>query len=224
MQNVYFWSGQITNDIAYISVLIGLLFLGLASFRIPQLYPRIFEAIIYYREELFFEEVRRYISPSFFRLLGRLQSSLLMTLTAYLYLEYDGRWLGASPEMIVLSLALFFIGFLSLFTIRRILYHTLGFVYLSPTLYRSWRAGYNLLEWLWTLPLYIAILLMTREETFWVGVWITAITFVLWRLFVIRRTVNTLKETEVSYMQLSLYLCTHETIPFVFLTWILVSG
>lgn len=224
MPYAYFWTGQIIYDVAYLLLLLGLLFLGFASYRIPRLYPRLFEAAVYYKESIFFEEIKRYIAPSFFLLLGRLQFTLSLSLIVYLFLDAKGRLVGIALEETLLVLSLLFVGIYLYFVLHRLLYRTLGYVYLTSSLYNSWRDGYNLLEWLWSFPLYIAILMMTYSGGFEIGIWLASITFVLWRLFIIRRTLSVLKETNITYLQLSLYLCTHEIAPFALLAWMAIRG
>lgn len=224
MPYAYFWTGQIIYDVAYLLLLLGLLFLGFASYRIPRLYPRLFEAAAFYKESVFFEEIKRYISPTFFLILGRLQFSLSLSLIAYFYLDSIGRFVGIALEQTLLILSLLFVGIYLFFVVHRLLYRALGYVYLSLSVYDLWRDGYNLLEWLWSFPLYLAILMMTQPMGFQSGLWVAGITFLLWRLFVIRRTLSVLKETNITYLQLSLYLCTHEVAPFAFWVWIAIRG
>ncbi|MFC2270508.1 MAG: DUF4271 domain-containing protein, partial [Porphyromonas endodontalis] len=94
----------------------------------------------------------------------------------------------------------------------------------QPRVYEEWASGYALLEWIWSLPLYIAILLELREDTFMLGGWLSLGAFLLWRLLLLRRTLPLLRAQGVSYMLLSLYLCAHEIVPFVLLFWALLRG
>ncbi len=224
MPYAYFWTGQIIYDVTYLLLLIGLLFLGFASYRIPRLYPRLFEAVVFYKEDIFFEEVKRYIAPILFLQLGRLQSALVLALTLYLYIDAEGFLAGIALEEMILLLSALFVGMYLFFSLHRSLYRALGYVYLSTPRYRSWKNGYNLLEWLWSLPLYPALLMMTSTQSLDVGIWIAVTTFFIWRIFVIRRTISVLKETHITHLQLSLYLCTHEVAPFALLAWVAIRG
>ena len=224
MQGMLFWSGQIVGDIAFSVLTLGLLLMGIVAYRVPGLVRLVMEAIVYQREQLFFVQVHRDIPCWFFRVVGRVLSAMLLALTSFIYLDREGFWLEKGPFYMVVgylgilgALLLFFWG-------RRILYRFLGWVYLQPRVYEEWASGYALLEWIWSLPLYIAIILELREDTFMVGAWLSLGAFLLWRLLLLRRTLPLLRAQGVSYMLLSLYLCAHEIVPFVLLFWALFRG
>ncbi len=217
MQGMLFWSGHIVHDVAFLVLTLGLLLVGLVTYRTPGLVRMIAESLFYRRELLFFAQLRRSIPCWLFRFVGRGLSALLLALITFFLLDREDLLIQFSPrEMVGVYLALFTF-FALFFWIRRLAYRFLGWVYLSRDTYKEWVSCYALLEWIWSLPLYIAIILQFRDETFWYGVGLAAGTFLLWRIILLWRTISLLTGQKVSYLLLSLYLCGHEVVPFVLL-------
>ena len=224
MQGMLFWSGQIVGDVAFSVLTLGLLLMGVVAYRVPGLMRMVVEAFIYQREQLFFVQMHRNIPSWLFRVSGRMLSAMLLALTSFIYLDREGFWIDKAPHYMVMGYLGLLGALLLFFWVRRILYRFLGWVYLQPRVYDEWASGYALLEWIWSFPLYVAIILELREDTFMIGAWLSLGAFLLWRLLLLRRTLPLLRAQGVSYMLLSLYLCAHEIVPFVLLFWALLRG
>lgn len=98
MQGMLFWSGHIVHDVAFLVLTLGLLLVGLVTYRTPGLVRMIAESLFYRRELLFFAQLRRSIPCWLFRFVGRGLSALLLALITFFLLDREDLLIQFSPE------------------------------------------------------------------------------------------------------------------------------
>lgn len=199
---------------------IGLVFLCLVipavfSSRIDRFFPKMLDAFIYNRDELFFDRIGKHVSPRSFSFWGRVHQFLLLSLNLFLVLK------EAFLSMPIYLSVIYFVGiFVSLsifFLARRSVYRLLGVLYLPTLTNQSWKRKYCLLEWIWSIPLYVSACLMLIPLSFEIGILVFAVAFALWRIILISKTSILLLREKIDYLLIFLYLCGQEIAPFLFL-------
>lgn len=212
-----FWVERGAEDIVLTLLLTLLLLPALMGVWVGSLLPRTIDALLYDRGHIFFRKLVQRISVGAYTLLGALQRHLLVGISTYLLLRHytglttDGLWTTLSQVGLLalgsLILSLLYLG------INRLLAGT----YLDTDFYLHWLRHYSMLEWLWSLPLYISSLMLLVGVWQSIALWWVVAVILLWRLAIIVPTARWLDEAGVSALLISLYLCSQEIAPLVYL-------
>ncbi len=218
------WSHCSLSDIVYLLLLLNSLLLGLVSFLNYRFYPQLLGGILYFQEELYLQDFINKPSFKTLQILGKFKLFLLFSLIIFLIIQR----LDSSPSIdsvasISLVIGKYFLCILLFFAFHKLIYKTLGSIYLGEDLRRNFLFFYDISFWTPIIPLYIAILLLLHKETFIVGSSLSIGFFLLWRILIIRKAIHGLQMVNASYIQVSLYLCSQEIIPFVLAFGVLLN-
>jgi hypothetical protein len=120
------------------------------------------------------------------------------------------------PDFVFLSAIFALIGVYFLF--KRLLYFIYGHLFNEKNEYRLWAMSYDTIFYIWELLLYIPVLLIIFDRTHIVAASVFfLISYILFRIAVIYITFRIFYHKKTGFLYLSLYLCTQEIIPLLFL-------
>lgn len=91
MTGLPFWTGQIIYDVLISLILLLFSALGVVATRIPHFFLRLSNAVLYGQERVFLARMPRYISYRLFVFIGRIQSTLLLSICCFLILDDKGQ-------------------------------------------------------------------------------------------------------------------------------------
>ena len=217
MTGLPFWTGQIIYDVLISLILLLFSALGLVATRIPHFFLRLSNAVLYGQERVFLARMPRYISYRLFVFIGRIQSTLLLSICCFLILDDKGQLTDFDLWESLFFLALLFFLFCFVFWLWRMFYALWCYFFADRETKMIWRGGYALLEWMWGMLLFpVAVIYLYMPQLYWLSYLLPAI-FVLWRLVLIAKTIRFFSIRKVGFFHLSLFLCAHEILPLVYL-------
>ena len=101
---------------------------------------------------------------------------------------------------------------------KQLSYYLLGFVFSPPDKYKFWKKNYNAIMGSWGMLLYIPVvwLMFVGSKTL-APVILFCIFYFLCRFVIIYKTIRIFHKNNVGFLYISLYLCTQEILPLIFL-------
>ncbi len=204
-----------SNDIILIVLCCSGIILGSSLYFIPYFYKRLLLAIFFKQEEITFPELKKQPFLQIIHYINAGQLFLLLSISFYLinkqklFLDYSTGLLPFIKTITFLLLATFLF-----FSSHKIIYILLGKIFCSKESRKSFSFSYKLYYSIPIPLLYITILFLLQEKLYSIGFFLFCITFIIWRFLIILKVFQTLKEYDISFLQFSLYLCSHEIIPF----------
>lgn len=210
-----FYTGQLGVDAAIIALFILLSGVAFVVARVPRFFPSIYEALVSGREQEFYSYLARYISPVLFRALSYLQSIFGLTLAALLFMIRVQHTEWANEPKDLLPFLLLFALILCFFTLHRLGYRLISWVFVPRAERIHWRWRYTLLEWLWGISSILTACVFLIPETGIVGLVCLICFFLLWRTLLFIKSIPCLRTAEIGWFHLFMYLCAHEILPFL---------
>lgn len=213
-----FWFGGPIYDILFALLLCLMLLPALVATRVDSFWAKVGDALLYNRGHIFFHAIAREWPTRLFHALGALQFHCLIAVNGYLLLDLYGL---LPPDLLlweqggcVLGVA---IVSLVLSMVSLLMTKMLAAVYLPIEVYRQWHRHYIILQWLAPLPLYISAFMILAGSLTTVAPWVVVVSLIFWRLALILPTISWLHRANISLLLISLYLCTQEFAPVVYI-------
>ncbi len=222
MNGLPFWTGQTIYDLLFTLLILQFGVLGLVSARVPGFFRELLKAVAFSQESVFFATLHRYIRPRLFVLIGRMQNAMLLTISFYLFFDETVSLSSFALGQSVVFLILLFLILLLFFLVRRLFYALFGYLYFDREHVKQWQRRYDLLEWIWGIMLYLVPVIAMSSNSIEIAFWLFISIFILWRIVLLIKTFVDINVRDIGYLQLLLYLCSHEFLPFVYLLVALV--
>ncbi|MDR2497672.1 MAG: DUF4271 domain-containing protein [Tannerellaceae bacterium] len=215
---IQLWEGQIINDLIFALLFCLLLMFSVVFHNNYRLFNKMVRDVIHAKDrQSLFEEVSG--NESVFRSFMVFQSLFLSSLAIFRFsrhLNLTGSRSGAMANLgVIMSILLLLLIF---YMFKRLMYATLGSIFIKPDRYRNWQVSYTASMALWGVLLYVPVLWVSfagRGET--MALILFAAMFAGWRTLMIYKTVRIFDVRSVGIMYILLYLCGQELLPFFFL-------
>ena len=208
---------QLVDDVLF-SLLFGLLVLFALVFRSNyRLFAKMVRDVFFVKERLsLFDTVAG--NEFVFKNFMTIQALFLCSLFAFSIGEqYEGLYLP-DIKLNLFSIAVLFILILLFYFFKQLIYYMFGNIFAGADKYRFWRTNYDAITGFWGILLYFPV--------FWillVGIYveISVILFVflyiLYRFFVIYKTIRIFNVKRSGFLYIFLYLCGQEILPLIFI-------
>ena len=212
------WDGQLIDDVIF-TLLLSLLIAFAIIFRSNfQHFIKMMKDVIYLKERqnLFDETIGK--SGSFFRNFMTFQALFLCSIALFSIGRTRGMvGLQGEKEVLLAIAALFGVLFL-FYQFKQLSYYLLGFVFAAPDKYKFWKKNYNAIMGAWGILLYIPVvwLMFVGSKTL-APVIMFCIFYFFFRFLIIYKTIRIFHKNNVGFLYISLYLCTQEILPLIFL-------
>lgn len=212
------WDSQVLNDFLF-TLIVTILILFALVFRFNyRACLKMFSDVLYIKErQSLFEKSA--VSDFYFRLFMLFQALFLCTLFLFSHFYSRGYFdFELTIQNILLCIGGLFTIILLFFLFKWILYELTGMIFSDLNRFKTWRSSYLAIMGTWGVSLYIPAI--------WSALWgmyptISAILFVclyiLCRFAIIDKTLRIFYKKNTSVLYISLYLCTQEILPLVFL-------
>lgn len=212
------WDGQLVDDVIF-SLLLSLLVVFAIIFRANYLhFIKMLKDVVYLKERqnLFDESVGK--SGTFFRHFMLFQSLFLCSIALFTIAREKGIVSHLGEKEVLLTISFIFCVLLLFFQFKQFSNSLLGFVFASPDKYKFWKKSYNATMGCWGILLYIPVLwLMFVGGKTLAPVIMFCIFYFLCRFVIIYKTIRIFYRNSVGLLYISLYLCTQEILPLIFL-------
>lgn len=212
------WDGQLVDDVIF-SLLLSLLVAFAIIFRTNyQHFIKMLKDVVYLKERqnLFDETVGK--SETFFRHFMIFQALFLCSIALFTIARVRGTVSHLGEKEVLFTIVFIFCVLLLFFQFKQFCNSLLGFVFASPDKYRFWKKSYNAIMGSWGILLYIPVLwlLFVGSKTL-APVILFCIFYFLCRFVIIYKTIRIFHKNNVGLLYISLYLCTQEILPLIFL-------
>jgi len=212
-------SGQIVNDIAFTTLLC---FLGLFAFIFHSNYGSFMKMLkdavfVKERQNIFEKSVG---SDDLFTAFTHFQAILLSSLFLFIFISdnvFSDIQFFSFTQIAIYFIALF-VAIVLFYFLKQWLYNLIAYVFFDDNKYKIWKTGYNAIIGYWGVLLYIPTVWIAFEEK---NTYYSAFAFVslyiLCRFAIIYKAFRIFYNKKTGLLYISLYLCTQEILPLVFL-------
>ncbi|RHJ84805.1 DUF4271 domain-containing protein [Parabacteroides sp. AM08-6] len=212
------WDGQLVDDIIF-SLLLALLIVFAIIFRTNfRLFVKMLKDVAFVKERpnMFDEAVRR--DSPFFRNFMVFQTLFLCSITFFVFARIRGFVPYPGEKGVLYSIGIAFFVLFLFYQFKQFCYYLLGTVFADPEPYRLWKTNYNAIIGTWGCLLYIPVLWLVFVGTYLtIPILLFCILYILCRFVIIYKTIRIFHTKSSGLLYISLYLCTQEILPLVFL-------
>lgn len=212
------WDGQLVDDVIF-SLLFFLLVVFSFVFRTDfQLFVKMLKDafLVKERQNLFDDVVGKNVF--FFRPFMIFQTLFLSSIAliaigrVYGFVNYSDWQSVLSSIGIVLGVLFLFYQF------KQGCYYLLGSVFADSHKYKLWKTSYNAIMGIWGVSLYVPVLWLVFVGTHvTIPITMFCILYILCRFVIIYKTIRIFHRKSTGLLYISLYLCTQEILPIVYL-------
>lgn len=212
------WDGQLVDDVIF-TLLLSLLIAFAIIFRSNfQHFVKMMKDVVYLKERqnLFDETAGK--RGSFFRNFMTFQALLLCSIALFSIARTREMVSYVDGKEVLLAITAI-LGVLFLFyQFKQLSYYLLGFVFAVPEKYKFWKKNYNAIMGAWGILLYIPVvwLMFVGSKTL-APVIMFCIFYFLCRFVITYKTIRIFHKNNIGLLYISLYLCTQEILPLIFL-------
>lgn len=211
------WDGQQMDDLIFsilFVLLVSFAFVFRANFR---LFLKMLKDAVFVKERQNLFESSRGVEW-LFRNFMIFQALFLCSIAAFAYARIRGHLRNMEEEGMFMVICLFFVILLLFYQFKQLCYTMLGYVFADPGRYRFWKTNYNAIIGTWGVLLYVPVLwlIFVGSHTA-IPVVLFIFLYILCRFAIIYKTIRIFHKKSVSLLYISLYLCTQEILPLVFL-------
>ena len=212
------WDGQLVDDIIFSLLLVLLItfaFVFRANFR---LFVKMLKDAVFVKERSNMFDEAGVRSSSFFRNFMTFQTLFLCSIAIFAIARIRGFVGNLGEKEVFISIGIAFIVLFLFYQFKQFSYCLLGSIFAEPERYRLWKTNYNAIMGAWGILLYIPVLWLV-----FVGIYVTipillfCILYILCRFVIIYKTIRIFHRRSTGLLYISLYLCTQEILPLVFL-------
>lgn len=213
------WEGQLFGDTIFSILLIMLLLWAITARMQVKSFFNMFRICVTNRSKMNLE-ISVYYSKVL-NLVLTFQAIMLFSLALVLY-EYENGFIHVIKEGKLEITILFTFSYVLLYySLRRLCYRILIFIFASPDYYRQWKLNYNSVIGVWGMLMYIPVVVQTVSR----GLSRTCVVlfillYILGRFAIIYKSIRLFSIKKFDIFYLSLYLCAHEILPL----WIMYKG
>lgn len=212
------WDGQLVDDVIF-SLLLSLLIAFAIIFRSNfQHFVKMLKDVVYLKERqnLFDETIGK--SGSFFRNFMTFQALFLCSIALFAIARARGMVNHLGEKEVLFAILIIFSVLFLFYQFKQLSYYLLGFVFSPPDKYKFWKKNYNAIMGSWGMLLYIPVvwLMFVGSKTL-APVILFCIFYFLCRFVIIYKTIRIFHKKSTGLLYISLYLCTQEILPLVFL-------
>ena len=212
------WDGQLVDDVVFalvVSLLVAFAFIFRANFLH---FVKMLKDVVYLKERqnLFDDTAGK--SGVFFRNFMLFQALFLCSIALFAIARTNGAISHLGENAALFSIAFIFLILFLFFQFKQLCYYLLGFVFAAPDKYKFWKKNYNAIMGVWGILLYIPVVwLMFVGNITLAPVIMFCIFYFLCRFVIIYKTIRIFHKNNVGLLYISLYLCTQEILPLIFL-------
>lgn len=212
-----YWVGHVVNDATYMLVFAQFVLFSIILWRIPSILSLTVHSIFNGREDELYAYLQRYMPWPLFRLIVHAQTAIGLSLSVWLIAERYGLIkTNHTPGDLLIPLALF--GIIIVFEfLRRLTYRFFNWLYSPAHSYDDWRNYASIAEWIWCIFLPVVPLLALSPISPSIALIVLISLFVVFRMSLIFKSIKLCRSTEANPLQVFLYLCTHEILPYLYL-------
>ena len=212
------WDGQLVDDVIF-SLLLSLLIAFAIIFRSNfQHFVKMLKDVVYLKERqnLFDETIGK--SGSFFRNFMTFQALFLCSIALFAIARARGMVNHLGEKDVLFAILIIFSVLFLFYQFKQLSYYLLGFVFSPPDKYKFWKKNYNAIMGSWGMLLYIPVvwLMFVGSKTL-APVILFCIFYFFCRFVIIYKTIRIFHKNNVVFLYISLYLCTQEILPLIFL-------
>lgn len=212
------WDGQLVDDVIF-SLLLSLLVAFAIVFRANyQNFIKMLKDVVYLKERqnLFDDTVGK--SETFFRHFMIFQMLFLCSIALFAIARVKGVVAHLDEKGVIVIIVSVFCLLLLFYQFKQFCNYLLGFIFAAPDKYRFWKKSYNATMAAWGILLYIPVvwLMFVGNKTL-APVILFCIFYFLCRFVIIYKTIRIFHKNSVGLLYISLYLCTQEILPLIFL-------
>lgn len=212
------WEEQVVNDLLFTFILSALLFFALVFRFNYRACMKLFNDVIYIKERPSIFE-KKFASDFFFRLFMIFQMLFLCSLFAFSCLhKTDNLPFDLTGKSIMGCIAGIFLILWVFYLFKQGLYILTGSVFSDPLKYKLWRNSYVAIMATWGIFLYIPVVWSVFWEAYpTIPIILFVLSYILCRFAVVYKTLRIFHNKNTGLLYISLYLCTQEILPLVFL-------
>lgn len=211
------WDGQQMDDIIFAMLLV--LFISFAV--VFRSNFRLFLKML--KDAVFIKERHSLFESSagtewLFRNFMIFQALFLCSIAAFAYDRIRGNLQNMGEKEMFMTIGLFFTVLLLFYQFKRCCFSLLGYVFADPARYRFWKTNYNAIIGTWGVLLYIPVLwLIFVGSHVMIPIMVFVFLYILCRIVIIYKTIRIFHRKNTGLLYISLYLCSQEILPLVFL-------
>ena len=212
------WDGQLVDDIIF-SLLLLLLIVFAFVFRANfQQFVKMLKDAVFVKERSNLFDESGPGSNSFFRNFMTFQMLFLCSIALFAIARIEGLVGNLSENEVLAAIGTAFVVLFLFYQFKQLSYYFLGGIFADPEKYRLWKTNYNAIMGTWGILLYIPVMWLV-----FVGIYVTipillfGILYILCRFAIIYKTIRIFHKKSTGLLYISLYLCTQEILPLVFL-------
>lgn len=212
------WDGQLVDDVIFslLSVLFVVFsFVFRANFRLfVKLLKDAF--LVKERQNLFDDVVGK--SAFFFRNFMTFQALFLSSIALIAIGRIYGFVNYVEWQAVLSAIGTVFLVLFLFYQFKQCCYYLLGSVFADSDKYKLWKTNYNAVMGIWGVSLYVPVLWLVFVGTYvTIPIAMFCILYILCRFVIIYKTIRIFHKKSTGLLYISLYLCTQEILPLVFL-------
>lgn len=212
------WDGQVLNDLLFTLILSVLLLFALIFRLNYRACIKMFKDVVSIKERQNIFE-KKVASDFYFRLFMMFQTLFLCTIFVFSYLYVKGYLtFELTSSSILICIATLFGITLLFFFFKWFLYSLTGVIFSDTMKYRIWKNSYIAIMGTWGIFLYVPIAWFALWGKFpTIPIVLFVFSYILCRFAIIDKTLRIFHRKNTGLLYISLYLCTQEILPLVFL-------
>ncbi|CAK7047719.1 DUF4271 domain-containing protein [Parabacteroides sp. APC149_11_2_Y6] len=212
------WDGQLVDDVIFSLLLVLLIAFAIVFRTHVQLFIKMLKDAVFVKERQNLFDKSSGSERFIFRNFMTFQSLFLCSIALFTIARLEG-FIGYTNEKdLFLSISIIFIILFLFYQFKQLSYFLLGTVFAEPEKYKLWKTSYNAIIGIWGIILYIPVLWLVFAGTqTYLPILLFGIFYILCRFVIIYKTIRIFHKKITGLLYISLYLCTQEILPLVFL-------
>lgn len=212
------WDGQLVDDMIFSMLLVLLLAFAFVFRANYSLFLKMLRDAVFIRERKNLFDKTEGKGGLFFHYFISFQTLFLCTIALFAIGRLYG-YIGHLEKKSLLSfISLLFFILLAFYQFKQWGYFLIGKVFAEPAKYKFWKTNYNAIMGTWGVLLYVPVLWLVFVGTNTIiPVIMFCIFYILCRFVIIYKTIRIFHKKSTGILYISLYLCTQEILPLVFL-------